>query len=71
MHIPFQIAPSMYIAHTQCWSMTARYDEGELRYDRGYAYIAMINSFSQMWAIYCLILFYLAFKHGLECRLQT
>lgn len=45
--------------------LTDSYDEGELRYDRGYAYIALINSIAQGWAIYCLILFYLAFKEDL------
>lgn len=41
------------------------YDEGRIRFDRGYLYVCLINNISQLWALYCLILFYLATKEEL------
>ena len=61
---PFNCYQSIETILAQPFPFWPSYNEGELRYDRGYAYIALINSISQMWAIYCLILFYMAFKEG-------
>ena len=36
------------------------YGDGTFQLDRGYIYIQFINNASQIWAMYCLILFYLA-----------
>lgn len=38
------------------------YNEGSFNYNAGYPYIIFIRSVSQTWAIYCLVLFYLALK---------
>jgi len=46
----------LHISHCHC------YGEGEFSYKVGYPYIAFIRSLSQTWAIYCLVLFYLALK---------
>eukprot|EP01083_Nonionella_stella_P031391 85967_1 len=46
----------LHISHCHC------YGEGEFSYKVGYPYIAFIRSASQTWAIYCLVLFYLALK---------
>jgi Organic solute transporter Ostalpha len=34
------------------------YGEGDIRFDRAWIYTAFVNNFSQMWALYCLVLFY-------------
>lgn len=34
------------------------YGEGEFRRDRAYPYVALVNNFTQMWALYCLVLLY-------------
>ena len=36
------------------------YGEGEFRHDRAYPYVALLNNFTQMWALYCLVLLYRA-----------
>jgi hypothetical protein len=41
------------------------YDEGTFRLDRGYLYVCIINNISQLWALYCLVLFYYATKEEL------
>eukprot|EP00053_Salpingoeca_punica_P007260 m.66775 g.66775 ORF g.66775 m.66775 type:complete len:441 (+) comp14069_c0_seq1:148-1470(+) len=46
--------------------LTDTYDEGHFNFTRGYLYVAVINSASQAWAMYCLVLFYLAFKDDLK-----
>ena len=46
----------LHISHCHC------YGEGEFNYKVGYPYICFIRSLSQTWAIYCLVLFYLALK---------
>lgn len=42
------------------------YKEGEIKSDSAWVYIASVNSFTQGWAMYCLILFYFAFKDDLK-----
>lgn len=41
------------------------YGNGEIRGDRAYPYLAAVNSFTQGWAMFCLVMFYMAFKHDL------
>ena len=36
------------------------YGDGEFRRDRAYPYVAAVNNFTQMWALYCLVLLYRA-----------
>ena len=45
--------------------LTGTYGEGQFSPKHAYLYLAVINSCSQMWAMYCLILFYYAFKEDL------
>jgi hypothetical protein len=41
------------------------YGEGTWRFDRGYMYVFLIDSVSQLWALYCMIMFYTAAKEEL------
>lgn len=41
------------------------YGEGQFRFDRGFVYMCTINNLSQLWALYCMILFYLATREEL------
>ena len=41
------------------------YGEGHFSWKRGYLYVCMVNNLSQMWALYCLVLFYNATKDDL------
>eukprot|EP00271_Cylindrocystis_brebissonii_P004196 TRINITY_DN15797_c0_g1_i1.p1 TRINITY_DN15797_c0_g1~~TRINITY_DN15797_c0_g1_i1.p1 ORF type:complete len:425 (+),score=60.06 TRINITY_DN15797_c0_g1_i1:340-1614(+) len=36
------------------------YGQGQLVFDRAYLYLAFVNNASQIWAVYCLVLFYQA-----------
>ena len=41
------------------------YGEGELfNFFRGYPYIVFIDNWSQLWALYCLAMFYSGLKEG-------
>jgi hypothetical protein len=42
------------------------YKEGEVSYDTSWIYCAVITNCSQMWALYCLVLFYQATKDELK-----
>lgn len=42
------------------------YSEGELSPNKAYPYLAMATNLSQMWALYCLVMFYHAFKDELH-----
>ena len=42
------------------------YGEGELNLFRGYVYIVVIDNFSQLWALYCLAMFYSGLKKELQ-----
>lgn len=46
-------------------SLFGAYGDGSLEFNKGYPYIALITNCSQIWAMYCLILFYLALKEEL------
>ena len=41
------------------------YNEGRLRYNDVYPYTTLVNNFSQLWALYCLVLMFLATKEQL------
>ena len=45
---------------TLCSTCAGVYGEGEFRHDRAYPYVALLNNFTQMWALYCLVLLYRA-----------
>jgi len=45
--------------------LVGSYGNGEFSITRGYPYIAFFNNASQVWAMYCLILFYLALREDL------
>ena len=44
----------------------SKYGDGEFSAVVGYPYIAFVNNCSQIWALYCLVLFFLATKEELE-----
>ncbi len=41
------------------------YGEGQWVFHRGYLYICLLSNMSQLWALYCLVLFYVATKEEL------
>ena len=41
------------------------YEEGQFLFNRGYLYVCIISNASQLWALYCLIKFYVATKEEL------
>ena len=41
------------------------YDEGVIRADNSYIYVAIVNNFSQCWSLYCLLLVYIALHEDL------
>jgi len=43
-----------------------KFGDGEFVADQGYPYIALIVNASQIWALYCLVLFYMALKEELK-----
>lgn len=48
---------------------TGVYGDGEIKADRAYPYVAFFANASQIWAMYCLVLFYMATKPELApCR---
>ena len=38
--------------------LTGNFHEGDLSFHYGYVYVALVRNLSQMWALYCLVLFY-------------
>ncbi|XP_005097346.1 transmembrane protein 184C [Aplysia californica] len=59
------VRPAMTVIALIC-EMFGKYEEGELNFTNGWSYIAVINNMSQILAMYCLILFYKAFKEELQ-----
>lgn len=47
------------------------YGEGQLRFNRVYPYCAFINSASQAWALYCLVLMYQVRSFILCCAVAS
>ncbi len=45
---------------------TTSYGEGEINWSKGYAYIALLQNFSQLAALYCLVWFYVATGKDLQ-----
>ncbi|KAL5012433.1 hypothetical protein ScPMuIL_010984 [Solemya velum] len=45
--------------------MMGKYDEGDFNFTSAWSYLVIINNLSQIWAMYCLILFYRATKEEL------
>lgn len=45
---------------------TGDYEDGSFSPSDGYVYVASVNNASQIWAMYCLVLFYVALKDELE-----
>jgi hypothetical protein len=46
--------------------LSGKYNEGSFRFNRGYLYVCSISNISQLWALYCLIKFYIAAKEELS-----
>merc|ERR1711916_278986 len=46
-------------------SMTGDYGDGDMSPKKSFMYLAIANMISQGWAMYCLVLFYYAFKYDL------
>ncbi|XP_044175007.1 transmembrane protein 184C-like [Acropora millepora] len=49
-----------------CTELAGKYDEGNLSFKSGWSYIVIINNCSQVWAMYCLVLFYKATHEELK-----
>ncbi|KAG0629624.1 hypothetical protein M758_1G117400 [Ceratodon purpureus] len=67
----FGIVQYMIIKVTCSWvafilNLFDLYGEGDFNFSMGYPYITLVQNFSQMWALYCLIQFYYVTKHELH-----
>ncbi|XP_068701919.1 transmembrane protein 184C-like [Montipora foliosa] len=49
-----------------CTELAGKYDEGNLSFKSAWSYIVIINNCSQVWAMYCLVLFYKASREELK-----
>lgn len=49
-----------------CTELAGKYDEGNLSFKTAWSYIVVINNCSQVWALYCLVLFYKAAHEELK-----
>eukprot|EP00055_Hartaetosiga_balthica_P017354 m.115825 g.115825 ORF g.115825 m.115825 type:complete len:568 (-) comp9295_c0_seq12:2801-4504(-) len=49
-----------------CTELVGKYGDSDVAFDKSWIYIVFLNSLSQIWAMYCLILFYYGFKQDLE-----
>lgn len=49
-----------------CTELAGKYDEGNLSFKSAWSYIVIINNCSQVWAMYCLVLFYKASREELN-----
>lgn len=59
------VRPAMTIIALVC-EMFDKYNEGDFDFKTGWSYIVVINNLSQVLAMYCLVLFYKAFKEELQ-----
>jgi hypothetical protein len=48
--------------------LSGKYTKGDFRFDQGYIYVEFINNVSVSWAVYCLVMFYLALKRPLAAH---
>ncbi|PSC68080.1 transmembrane 184C [Micractinium conductrix] len=58
--LSYVIARPLMTAVSVVANIAGVYGEGEFRRDRAYPYVAVVNNFTQMWALYCLVLLYQA-----------
>ncbi|XP_076446128.1 transmembrane protein 184C-like [Babylonia areolata] len=58
------VRPAMTALALIC-ELAGKYDEGDFNFQSGWSYIVIINSVSQVWAMYCLVLFYKGTKEEL------
>lgn len=49
-----------------CTELAGKYHEGDLSFKSAWSYIVVINNCSQVWAMYCLVLFYKAARDELK-----
>jgi hypothetical protein len=63
--VQYMILKVLCTLATWILSLAHVYGDGEFKWNRGYPYIATIINFSQMWALYCLLQFYLQSKEWL------
>ncbi|XP_059153004.1 transmembrane protein 184C-like [Physella acuta] len=59
------VRPLMTIIAFIC-EMCDKYGEGDFNFSTAWSYIVIIGNFSQIFAMYCLVLFYKAFRHELK-----
>ncbi|EFN58053.1 hypothetical protein CHLNCDRAFT_20742, partial [Chlorella variabilis] len=58
--LSYVIARPLATAVSVVTNIAGVYGDGEFRRDRAYPYVAAVNNFTQMWALYCLVLLYRA-----------
>ncbi|KAI3428292.1 hypothetical protein D9Q98_006671 [Chlorella vulgaris] len=58
--LSYVIARPLMTAVSVLTNIAGVYGEGEFRSDRAYPYCQVVNNFTQMWALYCLVLLYRA-----------
>ncbi|CAG5135698.1 unnamed protein product [Candidula unifasciata] len=59
------VRPAMTVVALIC-EMCGKYNEGDFDFSTAWSYIVIINNVSQILAMYCLVLFYKAFKTELQ-----
>lgn len=64
--LSYVIARPLMTAVSVVANIAGVYGEGEFRRDRAYPYVALVNNYTQMWALYCLVLLYKATHNELR-----
>jgi len=62
-YVPVQVICSIL---TFILQLTGNYHDGNVAFNDGYPYIALVINFSQIWAVYCLFWFYHSFQRELK-----